>query len=178
MSRNCWFHRRDKINPYLAFIILLGAGVIQSALAPTVTINGFQPDWVMVVVLCWSLLRPFEEAILWALGGGVILDLLAATPFGFFTVSLVMVVVMVNFWHDRLSDRALVLPVLLALPYSVLFNLCGLIFLRLMGNPVDWQNVLGKIIFPVALMDVGVMVFIFPLLARFSQLDRKNQLTI
>lgn len=132
----------------------------------------------MVVVLSWSLLRPFDEAIFWALGGGIILDLLAATPFGFFTVSLVIVVALVNFWQDRLSDRALVLPVLLALPYSILFNLCGLIFLRLLGTTIDWQNVPGKIIFPVALMDVGVMAFIFPLLARYNRLERKNHLTI
>lgn len=132
----------------------------------------------MAIVLTWSLLRPFDEAIVWALGGGIILDLLTTTPFGFFTLSLVITAAAANFWQGRFSDRALILPILLALPYSILFNLCGLIFLRLMGDMIDWQNVLAKIIFPVALLDVGVMLFIFPLLARYNRLERKNQLSI
>lgn len=151
---------------------------MQSSLAPFVDFNHVHPEFVTVVVLSWSLTQKLEDALVWILGAGMLLDALTSVPFGAFSVSLLAMAVAANFWRDRLSDRAIILPVLLALPYSIFFNLCALIFLRMFGTPVAWGSALGNVIFPAALMNVGAMAIIFPLLSWINRMGRQQELTI
>ncbi len=145
-------------------MILLLAGILQSALAPVLSLQHVQPELVLVVVLAWSLQNDVRGATLAALTGGLLLDLLASTPFGFFSLPLLATALLANFWHDRFTDTAFLLPVALVLPYSLLFNLGGLIFLQLAGRPVVWSIAMARVLFPAALLNLPVMALVFPLL--------------
>ena len=148
---------------------LLLAGVLQSALAPTLSLQHVQPELVLVVVLAWSLQSEARGATLAALTGGLLLDLLSSAPFGFFTLPLLATALLANFWHDRFAGNAFLLPVALVLPYSLLFNLGGLVFLQLAGRPAPWNVAVVRILFPAALLDLPVMALVFPLLRRLKR---------
>jgi rod shape-determining protein MreD len=128
--------------------------------------------------LSWSLLQELEEVVVWTFLGGLILDILTTTPFGVFTTSLLVMSVLANFWQGRLSRNAFVLPILLALPYTMGFNLCGLILMRLAGYTIPWGSALGRIVFPAGLMNVVTMALVFPLLFWLSRLTQEEGLTI
>ncbi|MFQ5577040.1 MAG: rod shape-determining protein MreD [Anaerolineae bacterium] len=176
LSKN-YFWRRT-INPYLIAGILIIAGLLQSTLAPFLRLRGVHPEWVVCVILAWSFLRPFNQALGLAFAGGLVLDSLSAAPFGVFTVSLLAMAALAHFWHNRLSAGAFALPVLLALPYSVLFTLGALIMLWIFGYAVHWSAALGRIAFLVGLVNVPVMALVFPLLRRLNRFSDEAALTI
>ena len=148
---------------------LLLAGVLQSALAPSLSLRYVQPELVLVVVLAWSLQTELPGAVIAALTGGLVLDLLSSAPFGFFSLPLLATALLANFWHDRFADNAFLLPVVLVLPYSLLFNLGGLIFLQLAGRPILWSGAIARVVFPAALLNLPVMALVFPLLRWFKR---------
>jgi hypothetical protein len=72
----------------------------------------------------------------------------------------------------------MILPILLAFPYSLLFNLLILIALRLSGYSVAWLEILRTIVVPESLLNVLVMVIIYPLLTWLNNQRQKGELRI
>ena len=121
---------------------------------------------------------PVYHALGLAFAGGVLLVGCSACPFGFFPFCLLHRAALAHSWHNRLSTGAFVLPVLLALPYSVLFTLGALIMLRIFGYAVHWSAALGRIAFLAGLVNVPVMALVFPLLRRLNRFSDEAALTI
>jgi rod shape-determining protein MreD len=118
----------------------------------------------MVLVIGWTCLRGFEDGIIWALIGGLCLDLVSGAPFGLFTLALVVVTIIASLFHGRLFGSSIVLPLILTFPLSVLFNGLVLLALNLLGRPVIWDEVLMVILVPVGFFNTVVMLIIFPFL--------------
>jgi rod shape-determining protein MreD len=62
--------------------LLAVAALLQSLLGPTLPLVHGRPDYVLVVVLVWSMLRGSGEGAFVGFLGGVLLDSVAYTPFG------------------------------------------------------------------------------------------------
>jgi rod shape-determining protein MreD len=62
--------------------LLAAAALLQSLLGPSLPIVRGRPDFVLVIVLAWSMLRGSGEGALAGFLGGVLLDSVAYTPFG------------------------------------------------------------------------------------------------
>ena len=167
--------RRVRISTLLPFVILVGATLLQTTVAPYVKINGVHPDLVLVIVIAWGILRGMPDSFFWASVGGLSLDLISAAPFGIFTLALWLVTWLANTIHGRTFGSSIVLPLALTFPFSLLFNGLAL-FLRLTlfeisTFPVDWLRIVGdwslgfsSVIVPVAIFNTGLMLLVFPLL--------------
>jgi rod shape-determining protein MreD len=137
---------------------------LQTSASPYVKISGVHPDLVLIIVTGWGLLRGNPEGLIWAVIGGLSLDLLSAAPFGLFTLTLLLVGLLTNFVHGRTFGSSIVLPISLIFPLSLLFNFLPLLILYLLGHPTDWTAAFSNIFFPVAVFNTGLMLLIFPLL--------------
>jgi rod shape-determining protein MreD len=62
--------------------LLAAAALLQSVMGPSLPLLRGRPDFVLVVVLAWSMLRGSGEGAFVGFLGGVLLDSLAYTPFG------------------------------------------------------------------------------------------------
>src|SRR5215510_11988254 len=62
--------------------MLAVAALLQSLLGPTLPLVHGRPDYVLVVVLAWSMLRGSGEGAFVGFLGGVLMDSVAYTPFG------------------------------------------------------------------------------------------------
>jgi hypothetical protein len=82
-----------------------------------------------------------------------------------------------SFWQSKHFGN-MVLPILLAFPYSVLFNAFILIYIQLSGHTIPWGNVMTQIVFPESILNVAATALIFPLLVWLNKSDQKNDLTI
>lgn len=132
-------------------------------------INGVHPDLVLILVIAWSSVHDLEESLTWALIGGLSLDFISGAPFGVFSLAMLIVTVLVNFSQGRILGSSIVLPLSLTFPLSLLFNTLALFFLYLLGWPVAWIESFANVLFPVALLNSGVMVLIYPLLSSFNR---------
>jgi rod shape-determining protein MreD len=70
------------MSPYWMFAFLFVLSLLQSTVLPRITVLGVHPDLLLMVVTSWSLLRGSEEGMLWALIGGLGMDLLSGAQFG------------------------------------------------------------------------------------------------
>ena len=64
-----------------SFLVLLTSALIDSSLLPAVFGSSIRPGVVLVVSAVWTALRG-KDGFAWALGGGLMLDLMSSAPLG------------------------------------------------------------------------------------------------
>lgn len=145
-------------------MLLISAALLQSTLSPFIKISGVHPDLVLLLVVSWTILRGLEDGLVWAGIGGISLDFISGAPFGIFTLALLLITMTTGFFHGRTFGSSIVVPLSLAFPLSLFFNVLALIFLNVLGRPVIWIDAFSNVLFPAALFNTGVMILVFPLL--------------
>ena len=144
--------------------MLLGLALIQSSIGPFLTVIGVHPDLVLVAVIGWTLLRGPGEGLVWALIGGLALDLLSGGPFGATTVALVIASLLASLGYGRVFGGYLTLPLALTFPLSLAYYLVYTLILSVLKEPIAWIPALADIILPASVLNIAAMVFIYPLL--------------
>ena len=71
----------------LALAVPLAAALLQSAVAPFISVGGARPSLPFVVAASWSLAAGAGEAVWWAFAGGLAADLLSGGPLGALAVA-------------------------------------------------------------------------------------------
>ncbi len=158
-------------------MLLIGAALLQTTLSPYIKINGIHPDFVLILVIGWTVLHGLEEGLIWALIGGLSLDLLSGAPFGVFSLVMLSTTFVTSLFHGRIFGSSIVLPLGLAFPLSLFFNTLALLFLNLLGRPIGWLDAFSNVLLPAALFNTGVMMIIFPLLYLLNRFLRPQQLS-
>ena len=143
--------------------MLLGLVLIQSSVGPFLTILGVQPDLVLVAVISWTLLRGPEEGLLWALIGGIGLDLLSSGPFGASLIALVITSLLATLGYGRVFGSQLVLPLALTFPLSLAYYLIYTLLLSILDGPVAWIPTVADIILPASVLNIAATFFVFPI---------------
>jgi len=133
------------------------------------SVAGVHPDLVLVAVISWTLLRGLADGLVWALIGGLCLDLLSSGPFGLTIVPLVIVCALARLGYSRVYGAQLWLPLFLTFPLSVVFYLSDALLLSLTGRPIAWSATLVQVILPASLLNVVAMLILFPLLRRLHR---------
>jgi rod shape-determining protein MreD len=73
----------------IAGLALILAALAEAALLPPALGTLPRPNLVLIIACAWTALRGYEGFV-WALGGGIVLDLLSNTPFGTHTTGVVL----------------------------------------------------------------------------------------
>ena len=148
----------------IPLLILMAATLLQMTLSPFIKISGVHPDLVLILIIGWVILRGPSEGLVWALIGGLCLDLVSGAPFGVFTFTLLLVALVASVSHGRIFGSSIVLPLSLTFPLSLLFNGLALLWLVLLGRSVVWTDAFFNVLLPVAVFNTAVMMLVFPLL--------------
>ncbi|MEM7348240.1 MAG: rod shape-determining protein MreD, partial [Chloroflexota bacterium] len=138
--------------------------MLQTTVAPFIKISEVHPDLVLIFVVGWVFLRGTEEGLYWALIGGVSLDFFANSPFGVFTLALLLVTLLSSLAQGLRFGSSIVLPLSLIFPLSVLFNSLALLFLLIsdffssIDRTISWANAFSNIFVPTAIFNTVVMM--------------------
>jgi rod shape-determining protein MreD len=136
------------MSQYLAFIILFCLAVLQTTVMPRVTVMGVHPNLVLMAVTSWSLLRGAEEGMLWALVGGLAMDLFSGAPLGVCALALLAVSFLSGLGERNVFRLELLIPIL-AIPVATLvYQLIVLGLLALLGWRAEWGAGLSRVVFP------------------------------
>ena len=73
----------------LPAILLIFAALLQTSVLSRVVSPGLLPDIVLIISSVWCALRG-DEGLLWAFGGGLMLDMVSSGPFGLNTAGLLI----------------------------------------------------------------------------------------
>ncbi len=160
------------MNLYLTLAVLLSAALLQSTVMPHCTLLGVHPDLMLMLVTAWSILRGSEEGMLWAVIGGVALDMLSGAPFGVCTLALLIVGFLAGLSRRSVFRSDLLLPLLIVPLATLLYEGMMLLALRALGWPADLRTGVSRVVLPAVLVNTVSMPVVY-LLAR--ELHRRTR---
>ncbi len=128
---------------------------------PHLTIMGVKPDLVLLMVVSWSLLRGAQESVIWALVGGMGLDLLSGAPFGTSTVPLVIISLLAGLGELSVFRTRIALPLIATLIATLAYDLFFLLLLYAEGRSIAWTDSLTKVVLPSTLFNVLLSPFVY-----------------
>jgi rod shape-determining protein MreD len=128
---------------------------------PHLTIMGVKPDLVLLMVVSWSLLRGAQEGVIWALVGGMGLDLLSGAPFGTSTVPLVIISLLAGLGELSVFRTRIALPLIATLIATLAYDLFFLLLLYAEGRSIAWTDSLTKVVLPSTLFNVLLSPFVY-----------------
>jgi rod shape-determining protein MreD len=152
----------------VAGMLLLPAAVLQVTLAPRLELFGAFPNFVLLTVVGWTLVRGAGPGIRWAIGGGLLLDLLAPGPLGVHALALAVAAYGTGFLKRSFEPDPILLPSASAALATVAYNLVLVAVSEALGHPVAFLPVLQAWVAPSALYDAALLP---PLLLLFRRLD-------
>lgn len=121
---------------------------------PHLAVLGVKPDLVLLTVISWSLLRGAKEGMIWALVGGIGLDLLSGAPFGTSTVALVILSLVAGLGELSVFRTHIALPLISTLIATMAYDLFFMLLLYARGCSIAWTDNLIKVVLPSTLLNV------------------------
>ncbi len=129
-----------------------------------------QPSLVMLLVICWSVRSSLGDGFVWALVGGIMLDLLSILPIGTSSAALVVIVFVVNgVARQLLRLRFLFLLAVTAFATAFMTAVTALA-LFLLGNTYDIPSLIRLTLLPTMIYN---LVAVIPVYAFVRLLQRR-----
>ncbi len=148
-------------------LLLIGVALLQTSLAPS--IYRFRIDWVLLLVVGWTLLRGLVPGLRWAMYGGVALDVLQPLPLGTHLLALLICVIGVAYVTEPLDREQPLLVVLALLGSSLVYGTVVTLVLHVTVQAVPWLGFSLTSLLPTALLDAVAGVPVFGLMRRMSR---------
>jgi rod shape-determining protein MreD len=149
------------MNIYFSALILVGGALLQSSLAPHLSVIGVKPGIVLTLVVSWSVIRGASEGVTWGFIGGLALDLLSGAPVGLSALTLMMVGFLTNLGETSLFKSSLVLPLFAVFVASVLSDAVQLVLLQGLGWNLPWWQAMVNVAVPAAILNAVLMPFVY-----------------
>lgn len=153
------------MNPYIAVPFLLLVSLLQSTAAPRLQIGAVWPDFLLLVVMSWALLQRLDEAVGWAMVGGLGVDLLSGGPFGATAIGLMAVALIAGVASGGLFRGRSVLPVATAFVATLAFHAVYVLAMLLIGQRVDALDALLRFTLPSAAYNAMLSLIVHRLMA-------------
>lgn len=116
---------------YLAIPLMAVLAVLQSTVLPRTPIFGIVPQLWLVATIAWTVLHGIRDGIIWALIGGIFIDLFSASPLGTTALALMAAVTVVTLVQRSLPQNRTFIPVLLTILGTFIFWFVYLLLLRI-----------------------------------------------
>jgi rod shape-determining protein MreD len=153
----------------VAALILLPAAVLQVTFAPRLDILGAFPNFVLLAVVGWTLVRGSGSGIRWAIGGGLLLDLLAPGPLGVHALPLSVAAYGTGFLKRSFEPDPVLLPAAAGALATVAYNLVLVVLTGLLGSSVAFLPAMAAWVAPSAVYDAALLPLSLVLLRRLDR---------
>ena len=150
---------------FIAFVVALLSNV-----SPVLNNTRGQLSLVMLLVICWSVRSSLAEGFVWALVGGIMLDLLSILPVGATSAALVLIVFIVNGVAQQLLRlRTLFLLAITAFA-TVFMTAYSAFMLFILGNSYDIPALVRLVLIPTIIYN---LIAVLPIYAIVRLVQRR-----
>ncbi|MBN1286959.1 MAG: rod shape-determining protein MreD [Anaerolineae bacterium] len=146
---------------FLGLVLLSVVAILKSTLMPHLQVRGGAPDLMLMIIISWALLAPYEEAFTWAFMGGIVQDLLSGVPLGASALGLLIVAFVANQLQTQLYRSNLLIVLSLTLAGSVVLHVVMMGVLAASGYAVNWTYNLAYVTLPTVILNLILVVPIF-----------------
>lgn len=144
---------------YIGIPILLLAAVLNATVMAQLRVWQGAPDLVFLLVVSWALLSDYRDALLWAVIGGVLLDLFSIAPLGTSALGLVVIVFASTSLFGQITRHNLVVPPLVVAAGTPIYHLAALGVLWMVDRQVPLGRALLYATLPTTIYN---LIFILP----------------
>ena len=155
---------------YFVIPMLIAVALLQVALVPHLMVWGVFADLPLLVVLSWGLLRGGREGALWGFVAGLFTDFFSGGPFGAATLSLMAAGALSGLGQNIVIRHYFLLPPLMALLGTVVYDLLFLLIRAASGHTVLWLETVMRIVLPSAVLNAALI----PLILGLARLLRRR----
>lgn len=150
---------------YIGIPILLLAAVINATIMPELRLGNGTADLVFLLVMSWALLADVRDAMLWAVIGGMLQDVLSIAPVGTSALGLVIVAFAADAVFGTVSRGNLIVPLVVAGVGTVVYQMLTLLLLRMLGlSAVGLGQGVVYVMVPSTIMNVLLVLPVFRLM--------------
>lgn len=154
--------RRGLTSLYLMAAVLTLVVLVQATLLARVKLAGASPNLLLVVVVCWSLIRGVYDGLVWGFVGGLALDVIAGLPLGTSSLALMATTPLAGLGKNSIFPGSLTLPILLVALATPVYGWIVLLSEMIRGIPVDWLASTVRIIGPEIVFNAALVVIVYP----------------
>ena len=139
---------------YLALASLLFLAVLlQTSVAPHFSVMDVKPDFILILVVIWGVLRGLREALVGAVIGGILLDILGAAPPGVSTIALLPIAFIAGQSHVIFVEYRFLGTLALVFLATFMYDSIFLGALQSLGWETDWPTTFTKVFLPAAVLN-------------------------
>jgi rod shape-determining protein MreD len=157
-------------------VVLTLVVLVQATLLARVRLVGATPNLLLVVVVCWSLIRGLYDGLVWGFVGGLALDVLAGLPLGTSSLALMATTPLAGLGKNSVFPGSLTLPILLVALATPVYGWVVLLSEMIRGIPVDWLASTVRIIGPEIAFNAALTVIAYPALRWLATHYRPTQM--
>lgn len=166
------------MNLYLLLLSLGAVALLQTTFLPALAIGGVTPDLMLILVAGWALLWDTPSATAWAIIGGLWLDVLSGSPFGFYTAGLIVGALVASLGARLFHSGNLLLPMALVAAGTLTRSLLQVAILTLTGHSLLPLDILVRLTSLEIVANVVLMALIFPLLSALGRALGRERLSL
>lgn len=104
-----------------ALVLLPVLTILQTSLAQHLVVAGAHPNFVLMAIVDWGIIRGVDEGMLWGLLGGLFVDLYSGLPFGTSSLAFVLIAGAVSLGESALMRTHFLLPLLAVFGATILY---------------------------------------------------------
>ncbi|NIM95954.1 MAG: rod shape-determining protein MreD [Anaerolineales bacterium] len=128
--------------------ILAILAILQSVVFNDIKLLDGRTDLILLAVVTWGIVGRPREALVWALVGGLFLDLLSGVPLGTTSIILIVITFLVSFSEGRFWESHFLMPMGVILAASLLYYVLSMAIIWIIGHELDFNMTLFRIILP------------------------------
>jgi rod shape-determining protein MreD len=159
-------------------VVLIAAAIVQSTALAHLEVVGVKVDFVLLLVVVWSIRRGIEAGLTWALLGGMALDVLSAGPYGTSVIACGFAAIVAGSVGPLMLRTSILLPLVLTPLASIVATLTAAMVMALLGAPISWPTTVALVVLPSAIIDSLAMLVVYPVASaierRLDAVDRSG----
>ncbi|MDP2181457.1 MAG: rod shape-determining protein MreD [Actinomycetota bacterium] len=158
-----------------AIVAILGAALLQVAIAPYIAIGGIVPNLLLLVVVTLALVEGPRSGASAGFAAGLAFDLLGSGPIGPMALVLAIVGHVTGSLQANMFAEGWLLPTTVVFFGGLVAEVSYGLVLMLLGSGAPFWAMLGHVMLPGAVYNGALALLIYPWLARLLRRDRPMQ---
>lgn len=153
-------------------LIVLAALLLQSGLAPSMSIGGIVPNFLLLVVVTLALATGPNEGAAAGFAAGILFDLLGSGPIGPMALVLAITGYFAGMLHEAMFAEGWLLPLTVLAIAALISEFAYAFVLDLLGATYPFWKTLVTRVLPGAVYNTALALLIYPWLVRLLRHER------
>ncbi len=158
----------------LAAVGAVVAGLLELTVVPHLSVYGAHPHPVVVFGVIWTVAAGIESGLVWAIAGGLLLDVLAPRPMGSTAFALLVSVAGASISARALARVRPFAPIPLVFIFSLVNSLLLLVVYGALRTPIPAADPIGTLL-PGAVFDTVLAAVFGPLVISLRDRHRPDE---